>query len=560
MNRIFVKSIIVNLFIGIFFALGCRTRQPGKHPKGIKHIVVIGVDGMSPAGIRNDNTPVMHKMIANGAVKWDVRTVLPSSSSPNWESMISGAGPEQHGVTDNDWEKTAHSLPPVVMDSAGIFPTIFAVIRKNRPHAEMGAVYNWSGFGRLFEKRDVNYDTTFASIDTTTASFIHYIEQKKPLFSFIQMDLVDHAGHSYGWGSEQYYHAMSTADSLIGEILKGVQRAGITANSLVIVTADHGGKGYGHGGATPQEAEKASIFYGKDVKKGYLIKQPVYTYDLAATIAFCLGITPPYAWIGRPVKSAFSGFDEPQNLWSGKRVIASPVIYPPPHLYRPAGGLYIDTPAVVKIQSEVKQSIIRYTLNGRDPDKSSNIYKKPFIIDTTMVVKARSFDQDGNESLPSVAYFRILRSKTGAGLHTSFYQGKNWKSLPDFTHLKARKEWISHEFELNRSQILALLDRGNDVFGVVFNGYISIGQPGNYTFYTASDDGSKLYIDHNEVVDNDGSHGVITKSGDVYLAQGMHEIRIDYFNSLGGFWLDAFYKGPGISRQIIPANILFLKK
>ncbi|HEX5554137.1 MAG TPA: PA14 domain-containing protein [Chitinophagaceae bacterium] len=104
------------------------------------------------------------------------------------------------------------------------------------------------------------------------------------------------------------------------------------------------------------------------------------------------------------------------------------------------------------------------------------------------------------------------------------------------------------------------MDPGNDVFGVVFNGYISIGQPGNYTFYTASDDGSKRYIDHNEVVDNDGPHGVITKSGDVYLTQGMHEIRIDYFNPLGGFWLDAFCKGPGISRQIIPANILFLKK
>ena len=60
-------------------------------------------------------------------------------------------------------------------------------------------------------------------------------------------------------------------------------------------------------------------------------------------------------------------------------------------------------------------------------------------------------------------------------------------------------------------------------------------------------------------MDNDGSHGVIGKSGNIDLTAGRHAIRVDYFNSLGGFWLDAFYKGPGLPRQIIPANKLFLK-
>ena len=555
-----MKNIFICLFPIVLFVTSCSNSSSDKYPEGIQHVIVIGVDGMSPDGIRNAETPVMDKMMAEGAVKWDVRTVLPSSSSPNWESMISGAGPEQHGVTDNDWEQAERSLAPVVMDDAGMFPTIFQVLHQNRPDAKIGAVYNWKGFGRLFEKKAVSYDTASSSVDTTTALFISYIQREKPLFAFIQMDHVDHAGHTYGHGADEYYQAVAKADALIGKILEGVNKAGIAENTVVIVTADHGGKGFGHGGATREEAEIAMIFNGKGVKKGYVIQQPVYTYDLAASIAFALGVVPPYAWIGRPVKSAFEGFSEPSNLWHGKKVIASPVIFPKPHLYAQAGGLYIDTAAVVKITLPATEGIIRYTLDGSEPDTTSFVYKAAFTLDTTTVVKAKAFDGSGNESVTSTAYFRVVKSVTGMGLHTSFFPGNAWKSLPDFSSLKPVKSWISNELELKRDQILPLLDTANDVFGIVFNGYISIDEPGNYTFYTASDDGSKLYIDEKEVVDNDGSHGVIAKSGRVNLSEGKHAIRVDYFNSLGGFWLDAYYKGPGLSKQIIPANKLFLNK
>jgi predicted AlkP superfamily pyrophosphatase or phosphodiesterase len=141
----------VKIFIFVLLAAGCNTPPKETYPGGIEHVIVIGVDGMSPDGIHHANTPNMNRMIANGAVKWNVRTVLPTSSSPNWASMIMGAGPEQHGVIDNDWERTDHALPPVVMGEEGIFPTIFGVIRQHNPAAEIGAVYHWAGFGRLFE-------------------------------------------------------------------------------------------------------------------------------------------------------------------------------------------------------------------------------------------------------------------------------------------------------------------------------------------------------------------------------------------------------------------------
>ena len=300
------------LFIGCLF-VSAFTKAQSTYPAGIEHVIIIGVDGMSPDGIRHANTPVMHRLIANGSVKWNVRTVLPSSSSPNWASMIMGAGPEQHGITDNDWQRDHHTLPPVVANDEGIFPTIFGVIHQQYPAAHIGAVYHWDDFGRLFEKKAVDHDRHFGTEDSTCLDFIQYIRQDKPLFAFVHFDHVDHAGHEYGHGTPAYYQAVAKTDSLIGRIVESIQAAGIAAHTLVIITADHGGKGKSHGGATPEEAEIAMIFSGRDVKKGYEIKQPVYTYDLASTIAFALHAKTPYAWISRPVKSAFEGFSEPQN-------------------------------------------------------------------------------------------------------------------------------------------------------------------------------------------------------------------------------------------------------
>lgn len=540
------------------FAVTAQVKE--NYPAGIAHVVVIGVDGMSPDGIRKAATPVMHRMIDSGAVKWNVRTVLPSSSSPNWASMIMGAGVEQHGILDNDWEQGEYSLPAITTGEEGLFPTIFGVVRKAKPGAEIGAVYHWEGFGRLFEKKAVNYDHHFETEGATTDSFAAYLVNRQPTFAFLHLDHVDGAGHEYGHGTTAYYQAVSRADSLIGEVLAAIKKGGMEKNTLVIITADHGGVGTGHGGATIEEAEIAMILYGKGVKKGYKIQQQMATYDLAATIAFALKIVPPYVWTGRPAKSAFVGFTEPANLWLGRSLIPAPVIYPERHLYEQAGGLFVDKKPTVKMSPVVEKSSIRYTLDGSEPGVQSALYEQPFTLEKTAVVKARSFDEKGNASMTSTAYFRVLTSGPQQGLQVSYYPGSNWKYLPVFNGLTATQQWQSHEFRLNSDKILPLLGKEESTFGIILKGYIDITIPGKYTFYTQSDDGSKLFINEEEVVNNDGDHGVIERAGSIQLEKGRHPIRLEYFNGHGGFWLEAYYKGPGTAKQIIPADKLFLHK
>lgn len=554
-----ISPAIFAAFTLLFACAAQQSHTQEKYPQGIEHVIVIGLDGTSPDGIRTAATPVLHQLIKEGSVKWNVRTVLPSSSSPNWASMIMGAGTEAHGIIDNDWGRADYTLPPVVSDEDGIFPTIFGWIHRNKPKAEIGAVYQWGGFGRLFEKSAVNYDRNTPNETATATEFSNYIKAKKPVFGFMHLDHVDDAGHEYGHGTTEYYKAVSKADSLIGQVWQSIKDAGMEKSTLLIITADHGGVGFGHGGATIEEGEITMVLHGAGIKTGYTVQQQVYTYDLAATIAFALHIVPPYAWTGRPIKSAFTGFSEPANLYLGKSLIASPKIYPWRHLYQQAGGLYIDSSAAVSMQTMAPAAVTRYTTDGTWPTTNSKQYTAPFTIDTTTVVTATSFDTAGNASQPVTAYYRITSSKNGPGVHVQYFTGFEWNHMPAFSLLAQRHEWNSYEFNLNREQLLPLFGKDTTTFGVIMQSYLQVDRPGSYTFYTRSDDGSKLYIDGKEVVNNDGDHGVIEKNSSIELTTGKHLVKVEYYNGSGGFWLDVMYKGPGVPKQIIPANKLFLE-
>jgi hypothetical protein len=66
-------------------------------------------------------------------------------------------------------------------------------------------------------------------------------------------------------------------------------------------------------------------------------------------------------------------------------------------------------------------------------------------------------------------------------------------------------------------------------FGIQYRGVITIKESGLYRYRILSDDGSKLYIDDMLVIDNDGIHESISKTGEIYLSPGTYPIRVDYF-------------------------------
>ena len=137
------------------------------------------------------------------------------------------------------------------------------------------------------------------------ASFGILLHKSLAKILFIHFDDVDHAGHTFGWKSAEYYQAVAQIDGLIGDILNALGDVGIREKTVVLMTADHGGKGKSHGGFTMDELEIPWIISGPGIRRGHEIKAPLNTYDTAATIARIFKLKPPEGWIAQPVREAF---------------------------------------------------------------------------------------------------------------------------------------------------------------------------------------------------------------------------------------------------------------
>lgn len=271
---------------------------------GVEHVVIIGIDGLSPAGIRQANTPTLDSLMKQGAATLKAQAVMPSSSSPNWASMIMGAPPELHTVTSNDWE------PADIRDSTFCgnepgqhWPTLFRVLREAYPGADLACFYDWSGYGRLVEPGVATVLADTRGEDRTAQEAADYLVQHKPLFTFVHLDHVDHAGHSHRWGSSEYITAVEKADRLIGEIVQSLHQANIADNTVVLITSDHGGTGTRHGGDSSEETTIPWIVAGPGIQSGLTVADSVRTFDTAATVAYLLRATPPDCWVGKPITS-----------------------------------------------------------------------------------------------------------------------------------------------------------------------------------------------------------------------------------------------------------------
>lgn len=262
-------------------------------------VVVIGIDGLGGDAVRSAMPPNLKALMNRGAWTLHARGVMPTSSSPNWASMIMGAGPEQHGVTSNDWQPNRFQIAPVCRGTEAIYPTVFGALRQQRPQAKIGIFHEWDDYARLAEPSAPSKVVHGKDASATVAAALAYFRDEKPDLLFIHLDLVDHAGHTFGWRTPEYFSALAEADRYLGEVM-----AAARDGAAILVTADHGGRAKSHGGSTMEEIEIPWILAGPGVKHAE-IKKPVNIYDTAPTIARLLGIQAPACWIARPVDEAF---------------------------------------------------------------------------------------------------------------------------------------------------------------------------------------------------------------------------------------------------------------
>jgi alkaline phosphatase D len=188
---------------------------------------------------------------------------------------------------------------------------------------------------------------------------------------------------------------------------------------------------------------------------------------------------------------------------------------------------------------------VRYTLDGTSPTAEAPRYTAPLTLTETTTVKARFFTPDGSprSRVFERTYRRVAprpaRTTGGdaAGLRYTYYEGA-FEQMPDPDTLAAVRRGTATTFDV------AALAARDDAFAMTFEGWLQVPETGVYTLSTRSDDGSRLRIHGDTVVDNDGTHSLRLRSGQVALEAGWHPIHIDYFEAYVDQALHVTIRGP----------------
>lgn len=302
------KQTFLTLFatFALLFTVTFTCEAKGKDKA--KHVIFIGLDGWGAYSLPKADMPNVKKLMADGSYTLKKRSTLPSSSAINWASMFMGAGPELHGYTE--WGSQTPELPSRELNQHGIFPTVFQLLRDARPKAEIGCIYEWGGIKYLVDTLSMSYQQQAFDIEkhpeTLTNMAASYIKEKHPTLFAICFDGPDHTGHTAGHDTPEYYTKLQELDTYIGQIVQSVEDAGMTDETIFIVTSDHGGIDKGHGGKTMREMETPFIIAGKNIKSGLRFDDiSMMQFDVASTIASIFNLEQPQVWIGRPMKVVF---------------------------------------------------------------------------------------------------------------------------------------------------------------------------------------------------------------------------------------------------------------
>ncbi len=262
----------------------------------IEYVVIISIDGLRPDALEMAFTPTLDNLRKNGSYCPHAQTVSLSVTLPSHASMLSGMHQDKHGIT--------FSRPYIGWPGMS-GPTVFSVA------SDAGL-----RTGMVFGKNKLSYIALPGSVHEIFSEDAHdpevkdqaikVIEEGMPHILFIHLPDTDRVGHEYGWVSENQLHAITFADSMIGEIVGAIEQGGYLDKTLLIVTSDHGGRGTGHGDDSPEDRIIPWLASGPGVRQDYTVTSPINTFDTAATALYALDLPIPEVWDGKPVEEAFS--------------------------------------------------------------------------------------------------------------------------------------------------------------------------------------------------------------------------------------------------------------
>lgn len=258
-----------------------------------RRVLILSIDGLRPDAIPLAPMPTLMELIESSAYSLTAQTIYPSVTLPSHSSMLSGLCPDKHGVDWNDYEpEKGFAIGIDLFDlahAAGLQTAMFVGKEKLRQVTEPGStdIFQFINDRDLIVTENLiqNFPTDFRLL------FIHFAT-------------TDDMGHVYGWLSGEQLSVIYRADQAIEKILTELDTRGIRNETLIIITADHGGHEDFHGTRLPEDMTIPWIASGAGIQPKQLTSE-ITTIDTAATAAYALNLPIPSEWDGVPVYEAF---------------------------------------------------------------------------------------------------------------------------------------------------------------------------------------------------------------------------------------------------------------
>lgn len=263
-------------------------------PPPARRVLILSLDGLRPEAITLAPMPELQALMQSGASSLLAQTIYPPGTLPTHASMLTGLCPEKHGVDWNDYDPArGHASGTSLFDLAHAAGLTTVMVAGKDKLSQISAPASLDRFEYINDRGLVI--AQYAADEVIPQGFD---------LLFVHFPTPDWMGHTYGWLSWEYLSVVRQDDRALGILLAALDQAGLRDETLVIVTADHGGHDQTHSTRRPEDMTIPWIVAGPGVLS-VALTGPVSTTDTAATAAWALGLPLPPEWDGIPVYEAF---------------------------------------------------------------------------------------------------------------------------------------------------------------------------------------------------------------------------------------------------------------
>jgi predicted AlkP superfamily pyrophosphatase or phosphodiesterase len=258
-----------------------------------RRVLILSIDGLRPDAIALAYMNNLLALMESSAYSLTAQTIRPSATLPAHVSMLSGQCPRKHGVNWNDYmPEFGYAQVTDLFDIA---------------HAAGLKTVMYVGKEKLRQITEPESTDVYEFIPDRDLVIVERLLENFPAdfdLMFVHFPTADWMGHLYGWLSPEQFSVLFRADQALGNLLAELDARGIREETLIIVTADHGGHDFIHGSSLPEDMTIPWIAFGAGIQPASLTGK-ITTTDTAATAAFALNLPIPEEWDGVPVYEAF---------------------------------------------------------------------------------------------------------------------------------------------------------------------------------------------------------------------------------------------------------------